>query len=322
MKLSGLFLGAVFADPVERASRDFGIKYASCDGHFRPGKAWPLQGSRAIEDYGDTVRLCQNRYQEPIKYASLFSVDERIPVYSAIKVRRNPNDPSYARPSSNWHHVSLGLCLAEGTSLPTTRSFLSNISSTYSSEYEFCGLHQAIDEDYKGNTGDLNIDRGHVVPNAIVNFDESAQRATFTLTNIAPQHSNFNQKAWNQLECMVRTFMDREIPNQDAYIITGTMGTKEYMNENNASKRIVRLPEYYYKAFCHVGSSTFGWVYVQKNLNTEDKSSGDHVMTISSFTSRYMGGQALFDSTCQNASLGPWFAISQDWQTYKSRYGC
>ena len=43
MKLSGLFLGAVFADPVERASRDFGIKYASCDGHFRPGKAWPLQ---------------------------------------------------------------------------------------------------------------------------------------------------------------------------------------------------------------------------------------------------------------------------------------
>ena len=56
-----------------------------------------------------------------------------------------------------------------GTSLPTTRSFLSNISSTYSSEYEFCGLHQAIDEDYKGNTGDLNIDRGHVVPNAIEN---------------------------------------------------------------------------------------------------------------------------------------------------------
>lgn len=36
---------------------------------------------------------------------------------------------------------------------------------------------------------------------------------------------------------------------KDAYIITGTMGTKEYMNENNPSKRIVRLPEYYYKAF-------------------------------------------------------------------------
>ena len=43
----------------------------------------------------------------------------------------------------------------------------------------------------------------------------------------------------------------------------------------------------------HVGSSTYGWVYVQKNLNTEDKSSGDHVMTISSFTSRYMGGQGM-----------------------------
>ena len=43
MKLSGLLLSGVFADPVERASRDFGIKYASCDNHFRSGKAWPLQ---------------------------------------------------------------------------------------------------------------------------------------------------------------------------------------------------------------------------------------------------------------------------------------
>ena len=56
-----------------------------------------------------------------------------------------------------------------GTSLPTTRSFLSNIQSTYSSDYEFCGQHQALDEDYKGNTSDLKIDRGHVVPNAIEN---------------------------------------------------------------------------------------------------------------------------------------------------------
>ena len=49
------------------------------------------------------------------------------------------------------------------------KSFYSNIGSTYSRYYDYCNTFQAIDEDYKGNTGDLNIDRGHLLPNGIVN---------------------------------------------------------------------------------------------------------------------------------------------------------
>ena len=180
-----------------------------------------------------------------------------------------------------------------------------------------------------------------------------------TLTNIAPQHSNFNQRAWNQLECMVRNYMEEEIPNEYAYIITGTLGTKMHVNENNPSKNTVRLPEYYWKAFCYVGSSaTYSMVYIQVNENDQTSrtrflwydmfntrvkpvgnrciqkrtliihininpiSSGDNVMTVSAFTSSYHDGTPIFDSACQNASLGPWFAIKEDWNTYRVGWGC
>ena len=114
----------------------------------------------------------------------------------------------------------MGLCLAEDYDLPD-RSFYSNFASVSSSNFAFCSIHQADDADYKGNTGDLNIDRGHVGPNGVMNQNEDAAKATFTLTNVAPQHSNFNQQAWNQLECMVRQFLVREIPNKEAFVLTG-----------------------------------------------------------------------------------------------------
>ena len=98
--------------PESKASLDFGINFVDCAAdYFRPNAAWPLQGSSTIADFGTTVRLCQNRHEEDHKYATLFSVTERIPVYSAIKIKRDPNESSNSRPNSNWHHVALGLCL-------------------------------------------------------------------------------------------------------------------------------------------------------------------------------------------------------------------
>ena len=40
---------------------------------------------------------------------------------------------------------------------------------------------------FKGNTSTLKIDRGHLLPNGIYNQDLDAAKATFTLTNVAPQ---------------------------------------------------------------------------------------------------------------------------------------
>lgn len=157
----------------------------------------------------------------------------------------------------------------------------------------------------------------------MVNQDALAQSTTFTLTNIAAQHSQFNQRAWNQLECMVRNYMESEIPNQDAWIFTGTLGKKMTMNEDNPEKNDVRLPEYFWKAFCYVGSGTsYAFAYIQVNENDQTQSSGDNVMTMSSFSDIFFDGEPIFDDECQNASLGPWFAIKEDWNTYKSQFNC
>lgn len=46
---------------------------------------------------------------------------------------------------------------------------------------------------------------------------------------------------------MVRKFMERDIDGQDAWIYTGTHGTKAWMNEDNPDKRNVRIPAAYWK---------------------------------------------------------------------------
>lgn len=78
---------------------------------------------------------------------------------------------NYSRPSSNWHHVSLALCMdpTYNISAIAHKSFYSNIDATFSKYYEFCAVHQALDTDYKGNTETLHIDRGHLMPNGMAN---------------------------------------------------------------------------------------------------------------------------------------------------------
>ena len=66
------------------------------------------------------------------------------------------------------------------------------------------------------------LDRGHLVPSQIMNFDKEAMKSTFSLTNVAPQYSIFNQQAWKQLECVVNNYLEKEWINRSAYIITGT----------------------------------------------------------------------------------------------------
>ena len=37
---------------------------------------------------------------------------------------------------------------------------------------------------------------------------------------------------------------------------------------------------------------------------------------------RYYSGSAIFDRACQNADMGPWNAIADDWSGYRRTYGC
>merc|ERR1712131_581646 len=91
-------------------------------------------------------------------------------------------------------------------------------------------------------------------------------------------------------ECMVRKYLDHNIPNQYAYLIIGTYGTKMIMNEENPNKNPVRLAQFYWTAFCYVdenSGNSYSWVYMQENDKKSCHSSGDLFMSVQSFTTQF-----------------------------------
>ena len=88
------------------------------------------------------------------------------------------------------------------------------------------------------------------------NHDVEAQDATFTLTNVAPQFSRFNELAWREYECLgadsinidsivctvfnkflrpyqVREYIENYNENKTHFALTGTLGTYGWMNQDN-----------------------------------------------------------------------------------------
>ena len=106
----------------------------------------------------------------------------------------------------------------------------------------------------------------------------------------------------------------------------GTYDKKQTMNGSNNSKNNVRLPKYYWKAFCYTeegnASNTYSWVYMQLNDNNEKLSSGDLFMSVKEFADKYYGGERIFNNSCNKAGFGPWNVIINSWSTYRSRWSC
>ena len=105
----------------------------------------------------------------------------------------------------------------------------------------------------------VTYDRGHQIPNADRNADNSLQNQTYYWTNSTPQHASFNQGIWNNLENQVRSLVTSK---DSVYVITGpvyqTVGGKEtvrtFVNSSNDGKT-VPIPNYYYKVLLKVRRS-------------------------------------------------------------------
>ena len=105
----------------------------------------------------------------------------------------------------------------------------------------------------------VTYDRGHQIPNADRNADNSLQNQTYYWTNSTPQHASFNQGIWNNLENQVRSLVSS---TDSVYVITGpvyqTVGGSEtvrtFVNSSNDSKT-VPIPNYYYKVLLKVRRS-------------------------------------------------------------------
>ena len=110
---------------------------------------------------------------------------------------------------------------------------------------------------YKSYAG--RYDRGHQIAAADRKCSQKMMDQTFYWTNMTPQHSNFNQKLWGNLEGKVRS----EICSDTLYVVTGAHFDGErhssiYATTNDSSGKACPTPTHYYKLLLRTVSGRTG----------------------------------------------------------------
>ncbi|KTF79719.1 hypothetical protein cypCar_00045934, partial [Cyprinus carpio] len=153
------------------------------------------------------------------------------------------------------------------------------------------GTNQALNSDYE-NSG---YDKGHLYP-VLHTYDHLSMLATSTLTNAAPQDSDFNQKAWLDHERAVIT--DLQSCVGAAYVVTGVVPDMQAPKLNNrvyVSNTTWKIPVY--SAYVFRKSKSIGrcdtW-YIEPQLE-DSRDSGD--------SEQCMGPQGSAVKTSSNQAL-------------------
>ena len=228
----------------------------------------------------DIVKLCQTDYGKNFTYyATLFSTTDKIPIYSANVVNINRNQTTHRRPKNSlWKRVATTLCNATHLSPDVYYSEIGRPGNNS------CETLQALNDDYKNNK--LGLVRGHLNPNSINKRFRAKQKATFTLTNAAPQFKYFNQLWWSVVECITEQTILDWAQNEDVYVMTGTFG------KGNPSKlNSVTVPEFYWKAVCYPGNETtntqaFGYAIMRPNVRKSQRFFFKNYTTLEAFTKK------------------------------------
>ncbi|XP_026088299.1 endonuclease domain-containing 1 protein [Carassius auratus] len=187
--------------------------------------------------------ICQ-KYKEAYRFATLYDIENKIPVFSAYKYTGKGD---FKRPRIKWMIESeLDPPVAEMT-------------------VRTCA-NQAINEDYSNNT--YNVNRGHLFPCCHA-ADVITAKSTFTLTNTVPQKKSFNELSWSRMEYETKNIMNTCKNNNnkvEAYVLTGAIPG------NSKLKDKVNIPSYMWMAFCCYNRSENKWVsqaYWAQNIEEE-----------------------------------------------------
>lgn len=200
--------------------------------------------------------ICQ-LYKNNYRFASLYSLQNRIPVYSAYTAAVTCED--FHRTTANWFIE------------PQISEEDSNLNAM-SKEQDFkpkdyrTRAKQARNVDYQ-NSG---YDKGHLFPRSYACSNDD-QKATFTLTNAVPQVTSFNTGSWNRAEDTSKTIMKDHcnLPGDERYFITGAIPS-----EHNTINNRVNIPDEMWTAACCQTNDertfTFGF-YALNDIDTDNE---------------------------------------------------
>ncbi|XP_074394786.1 endonuclease domain-containing 1 protein-like [Zonotrichia albicollis] len=195
--------------------------------------------------------ICQH-FSNSFRYATLYDIDRRIPVYSAYKYQ-----PGFGNSPHLWWFVEPQLINPAYSKDMATEMY---IEKTYHITLQQIGQNQAITQDYQNLQG---LDRGQLCPIVHQSGDYN-KTATFTLTNIVPQNSILLEGAWKEYE--KKTMAQNTQGCTTTYVITGAVPGDNYISNNR-----VNVPSHIWSAACCLGDEkpTKAWGAIAENNMNE-----------------------------------------------------
>ncbi|KAE8279399.1 hypothetical protein D5F01_LYC22987 [Larimichthys crocea] len=192
------------------------------------------------QTYGDDPDPKSNQ-----RFLTVYDIVNRVPLFSAYEYKG-----SGGKRKDNWMiepQLESGINLGDNMMKED-----SNINYN----------NQAIENDYEGNGV---YDKGHLFP---VNHasDQEQLDSTFTLTNVVPQHYNFNRGRWETMESDIKTKMDEQKVKDNkirCFVVVGAQPSdnnnlndnnnkpknKPKNKPNNKPKKEVNIPKMMWSAF-------------------------------------------------------------------------
>ncbi|KAM4664998.1 endonuclease domain-containing 1 protein-like [Discoglossus pictus] len=214
--------------------------FQDCLGQFYFGT--PPQGFELLSQKNSVITpICQmyEDYNNPF-FASLYNKQYRYGLYSAYILDKRPGDLTGASQTFRLEPQLVDTRLPGEIMLqPATETAIRNLTLP-GVPSDLIRQVQAVNSDYSGS----GYHKGHLNPNAD-HPDGPGQKATYTLTNVAPMNGSLNSGQWSNNERRVR---DIAVSCGRMYVITGVVPGNNWINVNGVNR--INIPSHVWSAFC------------------------------------------------------------------------
>jgi endonuclease G len=117
-----------------------------------------------------------------------------------------------------------------------------------------------VESDQYVNSG---YDKGHLAPSATIDFNETANRETFAMSNVVPQEPKLNRRGWGKLEDLVR---DWTATKGKLYVVTGPLYSDDPEMMNG-----LPVPERMYKViYAYKADQAIGFIFPNDSVKNDE----------------------------------------------------